>query len=45
MISPYYHGPVEGSPLMRGSDEQPGYLVLSENWVVLFRCGRYAATR
>ena len=26
MISPYYHAPVEGSPLMRGSDEQPGYL-------------------
>lgn len=26
MISAYYHAPVEGSPLMRGSDEQPGYL-------------------
>ena len=28
MIAPYYHAPSEeeGSDLMRGSDEQPGYL-------------------
>jgi hypothetical protein len=26
MISAYYHALIEGSPLMRGSDERPGYL-------------------